>query len=214
MSTDRRVVLASDNAGKLREMRALLGKVDLMPQGELGIEGAEETAATFVENALLKARHAARESGLAAIADDSGLVVHALGGAPGVCSARYAGEPKSDAANNAKLIAALRGALSARGGPSRSPALRALDRSAHFHCTLVFLRSQDDPDPIIVSRCWSGVIVDEPRGSNGFGYDPHFLVESRGCTAAELDADTKNALSHRGQACRALAELLAKAGDA
>ena len=199
MSTDRRVVLASDNAGKLRELRTLLADVELIPQGELGIEGAEETAVTFVENALLKARHAAQESGLATIADDSGLVVRALGGAPGVRSARYAGEPRSDAANNAKLVGALRGAQ---------------DRSAHFHCTLVFLRSQDDPDPIIVSRTWSGVIVDQPRGSNGFGYDPHFLVESRGCTAAELDADTKNALSHRGQACRALAELLAKAGDA
>ena len=197
MSTHRRVVLASDNAGKLREMRALLGDVDLTPQGELGIEGAEETAVTFVENALLKARHAARESGLAAIADDSGLVVRALGGAPGVRSARYAGEPKSDAANNARLIAALRGIP---------------DRSAHFHCTLVFLRSAEDPDPVIVSRAWRGVVVDQPRGSNGFGYDPHFLVESRGCTAAELDAATKNALSHRGQACRALAQLLAEAG--
>ena len=201
MSTvgSRRVVLASDNAGKLRELRSLFADVALIPQGELGIAGAEETAVTFVENALLKARHAAEESGLPAIADDSGLVVHALGGAPGVRSARYAGEPKSDAANNAKLIRELRGAL---------------DRSAHFHCTLVFLRSQDDPDPIIVSRTWSGVIVDEPRGSNGFGYDPQFLVESRGCTAAELDSVTKNALSHRGQACRALAELLARADDA
>ncbi|MDE0690791.1 MAG: RdgB/HAM1 family non-canonical purine NTP pyrophosphatase [Gammaproteobacteria bacterium] len=200
MSTGRfrRVVLASDNAGKLREMQALLGGVDLLPQGELGIEGAEETAVTFVENALLKARHAARESGLAAIADDSGLVVRALGGAPGVWSARYAGEPKSDAANNAKLIAALRGAS---------------DRSAHFHCTLVLLHSAEDPDPVIVSRAWHGVVVDQPRGSNGFGYDPHFLLESRGCTAAELDAATKNALSHRGQACRALAELLAERGE-
>ena len=197
MSTNRRVVLASDNAGKLRELRALLADVELIPQGELGIEGAEETAVTFVENALLKARHAARESGLAAIADDSGLVVHALGGAPGVRSARYAGEPRSDTANNAKLIGALRGAR---------------DRSAHFHCTLVFLRSADDPDPVIVSRAWHGVVVDQARGSNGFGYDPHFLVESRGCTAAELDAATKNELSHRGQACRALAELLAEAG--
>ena len=195
----RRIVLASDNAGKLRELHSLFADVELIPQGELGIQGAEETAVTFVENALLKARHAARMSGLAAIADDSGLVVHALGGAPGVHSARYAGVPKSDAANNAKLIGALRGAP---------------DRSAHFHCTLAFLRSQDDPDPIIVSRAWSGVIVDEPRGSDGFGYDPHFLVESRGCTAAELDADTKNAISHRGQACRVLAELLAKAGVA
>ena len=200
MSTDRprRVVLASDNAGKLREMQALLGDVDLIPQGELGIQGAEETAVTFVENALLKARNAARESGLAAIADDSGLVVRALGGAPGVWSARYAGEPKSDAANNAKLIAALRGTS---------------DRSAHFHCTLVFLRSAEDPDPVIISRAWHGVVVDQPRGSNGFGYDPHFLVESRGCTAAELDAATKNALSHRGQACRALAQLLAERGE-
>lgn len=200
MATDlsRRIVLASDNAGKLRELRALFAGVELIPQGELGIEGAEETAVTFVENALLKARHASQVSGLPAIADDSGLVVHALGGAPGVFSARYAGEPKSDAANNAKLMQALRGIE---------------ERSAHFHCTLVFLRSADDPDPTIVSRTWQGRIVDEPRGSNGFGYDPHFFVESRGCTAAELDAETKNALSHRGQACRALAELLGKARE-
>ena len=191
-----RIVLASDNAGKLRELRELFRDVELIPQGDLGIEGAEETAVTFVENALLKARHAARMSGLAAIADDSGLVVHALGGKPGVRSARYAGEPKSDAANNAKLMEALRGIK---------------DRSAHFHCTLVFLGAADDPDPIIVSRTWRGMIVDEPRGSNGFGYDPHFLVESLDSTAAQLDAATKNALSHRGQACRALAERLAKA---
>lgn len=191
----RRIVLASDNPGKLRELRALFAGVELIPQGELGIEGAEETAVTFVENALLKARHAAQMSGLPAMADDSGLVVHALGGAPGVYSARYAGEPKSDAANNAKLMQALRGIK---------------DRSAHFHCTLVFLRSADDPDPTIVSRTWHGRIVDEPRGSNGFGYDPHFFVESRGSTAAELDAATKNAISHRGQTCRALAELLGR----
>ena len=193
--SDRRVVLASDNPGKLRELRTLLADVELIPQGQLGIEGADETAATFVENALLKARHAARASGLAAIADDSGLVVHALGGVPGVRSARYAGEPTSDAANNAKLMAALHGVR---------------DRSAHFHCTLVHLRSADDPDPIIVSRTWRGVVVDESRGDNGFGYDPHFLIESQGCTAAELDAATKNALGHRGQACRALADILAR----
>ena len=192
----RRIVLASDNPGKLRELRALFTEVELIPQRELGIEGAKETAVTFVENALLKARHAARVSGLAAIADDSGLVVHALGGAPGVFSARYAGEPKSDAANNAKLMDALRGVQ---------------DRSAHFHCTLVYLRSADDPDPTIVSRTWHGRIVDEPRGDNGFGYDPHFWIDSRRCTAAELDAATKNSLSHRGQACRALAEFLEKA---
>lgn len=191
----RRIVLASDNPGKLRELRALFAGVELIPQGELGVEGAEETAVTFVENALLKARHAAQVSGLPAMADDSGLVVRALGGAPGVHSARYAGEPKSDAANNAKLMQALRGIE---------------DRSAHFHCTLVFLRSADDPDPTIVSRTWHGRIVDEPRGSNGFGYDPHFFVESRGSTAAELDAATKNAISHRGQTCRALAELLGR----
>ncbi len=193
--SDRRVVLASDNPGKLRELRTLLADVELIPQGQLGIKSADETAATFVENALLKARHAARASGLAAIADDSGLVVHALGGAPGVRSARYAGEPTSDAANNAKLMAALHGVR---------------DRSAHFHCTLVHLRSADDPDPIIVSRTWRGVVVDESRGDNGFGYDPHFLIESQGCTAAELDAATKNALGHRGQACRALADILAR----
>ena len=196
MTARPRVVVATGNAGKLRELGALLPRVDLLPQSDFDIDGVDETGLTFVENAILKARHAAELSGLPAIADDSGLVVPALDGAPGVRSARYAGEAAGDAANNAKLIAALRGAD---------------DRSAWFHCTLVHLRAATDPAPTIVSGRWRGRIVDEPRGSNGFGYDPYFWVEELGLTAAELPADTKNRLSHRGQACRALAKLLAQA---
>ena len=192
-----KVVLASGNRGKLRELAALLTPlgVELTTQGELGIDGAEETGCTFVENALLKARHASRLAELPAIADDSGLAVDALGGAPGVFSARYAGVsgPGADAANNAKLI----------------KALAAQDnRRAHFHSVMVFLRHPDDPTPIIADGRWDGVIVDEPKGSNGFGYDPHFLVPALGLTAAELAAERKNALSHRGQAAKQLVTAL------
>ena len=193
---NKRIVVATGNAGKVRELALALGPLGctLATQRELGIESVAETGTTFVENALIKARHAATRSGLPAIADDSGLVVPALCGAPGVRSARYAGEDATDAANNAKLLRALDGIN---------------DRSAYFYCALVYLASADDPTPRIATACWHGVIVDDARGSNGFGYDPHFLVPELGETAAELSVERKNAISHRGQASRRLAELLA-----
>ena len=186
-----KIVLASNNAGKLAELQAMLAPLgmDLVRQADLGIGEAEEPFRTFVENALAKARHAARETGLPALADDSGLCVPALGGRPGVLSARYAGEPKSDIANNAKLIADLHGAG---------------DRSAHFYCVIVLVRSADDPQPIIADGEWHGEIIEEARGTGGFGYDPHFFVPSLEQTAAELDAELKNTLSHRASAMRHL----------
>ncbi len=192
-----RVVVATGNAGKVRELCAALSRLrlDLVTQAQLGIDPIPETASTFVENALAKARHATSVSGLPAIADDSGLVVNALGGAPGIRSARYAGDGATDADNNAKLLAALEGVE---------------DRAAHFTCSLVYLASADDPAPAIATGRWHGLIVDSPRGDNGFGYDPHFHVPSLDCTAAELPVVDKNRLSHRGQACRQLAALLSR----
>jgi XTP/dITP diphosphohydrolase len=186
-----RLVLASGNAGKLREFRRLLEPlgIEVVPQAELGIEEAEEPHVTFVENALAKARHASARSGLPALADDSGVCVDALRGEPGVHSARYAGEPRSDARNNERLVAALAGVA---------------DRRAHYYCVLVLVRHADDPEPIMAEGRWDGRIVDEPRGSGGFGYDPHFEDLETGLTGAELPLDRKNALSHRGQAMRAL----------
>ena len=186
-----RLVLASNNAGKLREFRRLLAPlgVDVVPQGELGIPEADEPHITFVENALAKARHASALASLPALADDSGVCVRALGGAPGVQSARYAGEPKSDARNNAKLVAALQGVT---------------DRRAHYACVLVLVHHAADPEPIIAEGQWHGIIVDTPRGDGGFGYDPHFLDETTGMTGAELPLERKNELSHRGKAMRAL----------
>ena len=186
-----RLILASNNAGKLKEFAELLGPIgfELHPQGEFNVPEAEEPFGTFVENALQKARHAARLTGLPALADDSGVCVNALGGAPGVYSARFAGEPKSDARNNAKLIADL--------------AAHA-DKSAYYYCVLVYVRHADDPQPVIADGVWRGQIVDAPRGVNGFGYDPHFLLAEFGRTAAELAPEEKNAVSHRGQALRAL----------
>jgi XTP/dITP diphosphohydrolase len=186
-----RLVLASGNAGKLREFRRLLAPlgIDVVAQSELGIADADEPYVTFVENALAKARHASQQSGLPALADDSGVCVRALDGAPGVLSARYGGEPKSDARNNAKLIAALQGVA---------------DRRAHYACVLVLVRRFDDPEPIISEGAWHGTIVDTPRGSGGFGYDPHFLDTASGLTGAELPLERKNELSHRGKAMRAL----------
>jgi XTP/dITP diphosphohydrolase len=186
-----RLCLASNNEGKLREFRRLLGPlgIEVLAQGELGIPEAEEPHLTFVENALAKARHASRHAGMPALADDSGVCVAALGGAPGVQSARYAGEPKSDARNNAKLIEALRGVA---------------DRSAHYYCVLVLVRHPDDPQPIIAEGAWNGRVVDTPRGSGGFGYDPHFEDAATGLTGAELPLARKNELSHRGIALRAL----------
>ncbi|WP_374343688.1 RdgB/HAM1 family non-canonical purine NTP pyrophosphatase [Azonexus sp.] len=191
----KKLVLASNNAKKMKELNALLAPLgfEVIPQGTLGIPEAEEPHVTFVENALAKARHAAAHSGLPALADDSGLCVRALGGAPGVISARYAGEPKSDARNNEKLLADL---------------ADQTDRRAHFVSCLVLCRSADDPQPIIAEGEWHGEIVDQYRGDGGFGYDPLFFVPEFGQTAAELDADTKNRVSHRGRAMQKLIERL------
>ena len=187
----RTVVLASNNAGKLEEFSSLLAPLGLAlrKQSELGISEAEEPHATFVENALAKARHVAQLSGLPALADDSGVCVPALGGAPGVLSARFAGEPKSDARNNQKLIHDL--------------SIHE-DKSAYYYCVLVYLRHAQDPQPVIAEGRWDGEIIATPRGANGFGYDPHFWIPSLNKTAAELSAEEKNQLSHRGQALRAL----------
>jgi len=186
-----RLVLASGNAGKLREFRRLLAPlgIDVIEQAELGIAEPDEPHVTFVENALAKARHAAAHAKLPALADDSGICVRALGGAPGVLSARYAGEPKSDARNNAKLIAAL---------------ATVADRRAHYACVLALVRHAEDPEPIIAEGAWHGTIIDTPRGTGGFGYDPHFLDSETGLTGAELPLERKNELSHRGKAMRAL----------
>ncbi len=191
----KKLVLASNNAKKMKELNALLAPLgfEVIPQGQLDIPEAEEPHCTFVENALAKARHAARHSGLPALADDSGLCVKALGGAPGVISARYGGEPKSDARNNEKLLAEL----------ASQP-----DRRAHFVSCLVLCRSADDPQPIIAEGEWHGEILPALRGDGGFGYDPLFFVPEFGKTAAELDAETKNRVSHRGQAMQVLIERL------
>jgi XTP/dITP diphosphohydrolase len=192
----RRLVLASGNAGKLREFRALLAplEVQVISQAELAIESAAEPHETFVENALAKARHAAAASGLPALADDSGLSCPALDGAPGVRSARFAGDDAADGENNAALLRQLAGAA---------------DRSGHYTCVLVALRAPDDPEPIIAEARWYGQIIEAPRGTHGFGYDPHFLLQELGRTAAELDPDQKNRISHRGQAMAELARKLA-----
>ena len=189
--TIERLVLASNNAGKLRELSAMLAPlgIEVVTQSSLGVAEAEEPHITFVENALAKARHASAETGLPALADDSGLCVTALGGRPGVLSARYAGEPKSDFANNARLIADLHGIE---------------DRRAHFYSVIVLVRSADDPQPLIADGEWHGEIVETPRGEGGFGYDPHFFVPSLEQTAAELAPELKNTLSHRAAAMRHL----------
>lgn len=185
------LVLASNNAGKLAEFAQLLAPLGfaIKSQRELDIPEAEEPFGTFVENALAKARHASQLSGLPALADDSGICVPALGGAPGVQSARYAGEPRSDAANNAKLV--------------RDIAAHA-DKSAYYYCVLVMVRHADDPQPIIADGVWHGQLIEQPRGQGGFGYDPYFFLPSLGKTAAELSSEEKNNLSHRGQALRVL----------
>jgi XTP/dITP diphosphohydrolase len=192
-----RIVLASGNAGKLAEMRQILADagIELVAQGELGIADAEETASTFVENALLKARHAARVSGLPALGDDSGLCVDELGGAPGLLSARYAGRHGDSAANIAKLLDSLRDVPDSQ-------------RGAHFHCSIVLLAHSDDPAPLIAEGRWHGRILHAPRGDRGFGYDPVFLDQANNLCAAELDPIVKNRISHRGQALARLRELL------
>lgn len=193
----REIVLASRNAGKLAELQALLGPLGyrLRTIAEFADDAAEEPAPSFVENAVLKARHAARRSGLPALADDSGLEVAALGGAPGVRSARYAGETARDADNNARLLQALQGVPDAQ-------------RGARYFCALAWLRHADDPVPVIAQGQWRGRIADAPRGDRGFGYDPLFWVETHGCTAAELAPALKNRLSHRARAAAALLQAL------
>lgn len=191
------LVLASTNAGKLKEFKELLSpmKLDVRLQSEFGVQEVEETGLTFVENALLKAREASRVSGLPALADDSGLEVDALHGAPGIYSARYAGEPKSDARNNEKLLSELSDCAEGQ-------------RTGRYWCVLVYLRHAEDPVPIIVQRSWDGEILAHPRGENGFGYDPLFWLPDQGMSVAELASDTKNRLSHRGRALQGLVEFL------
>lgn len=190
----REVVVASGNAGKLREFAAMLSAAgfELVPQSAFGVQPAAEDAPTFIENAIAKARHAARATGRPALADDSGLEVDALAGAPGVHSARFAGPDADDEANNAKLLAALE-------------AVPETQRTARFRAVLVFLRDPDDPVPVIAEGAWEGRIGTQASGSGGFGYDPLFVLAD-GRTAAELEASEKNRLSHRGRALRALAE--------
>ena len=191
----KQVVIASGNAGKLREIARILEPLGMeaQPQGNFGVPECPEPHVTFIENCIAKARHAAAHTGLPALADDSGICVDALNGAPGVYSARYAGEPKSDQRNNEKLIEALQGQS---------------NRKAHYYCVIVYVRYADDPQPLIGEGRWHGEIIDTPRGDGGFGYDPYFLVPEFGKTGAELDMDTKNGLSHRGQALRELAAKL------
>ena len=190
----REIVLASNNAGKLREFSALFDPLGLrlLPQSSFNVEEAEEPYQTFLENALTKARHAAAATGLPALADDSGLCVNALGGAPGVLSARYAGEPKSDQRNNRLLVETMS---------------RHADKSAYYYCVLVLVRHANDPQPIIADGTWAGEVIDVPQGEGGFGYDAHFWLPSQQHTAAALSPAEKNRCSHRGQALR---ELIAK----
>ena len=188
-----KVVLATGNQGKAREFRALLEPLgyEIVLQSELGIKSPEETGLSFIENALIKARHAAKESSLMAIADDSGLCVDALNGAPGIYSARYSGEHGDDKANNRKLLEELK-------------KVKADKRTARYCCALALVRSGDDPVPLIVQESWEGAIGFEERGQEGFGYDPFFLVKGRKLTAAQLPPQTKNLMSHRGKALQKL----------
>ena len=189
-----KIIFASHNAGKIRELRALLSRfnIEIIPQAELGISEADETGLTFVENALLKARHAAAHTGLPAIADDSGLEVFALHGKPGIHSARYAEDPKK---NIEKLLFQLQ-------------AMPDEKRAARFYCALTYLAYPEDPTPLICQGAWEGSILKAPQGKDGFGYDPIFYVSSEKCSAAELSLDKKNQLSHRGQALQILVEKL------
>ena len=190
-----KLVIASGNAGKLREIRHLLEPlgIEVLPQSAFNITEIEEPYCTFVENALAKARHASKSSGLPALADDSGICVNALNGGPGVYSARYAGEPKSDERNSQKLVDVLR----------NQP-----DRRAHYYCVMVLVRQADDPQPIIADGVWHGQIILEPRGEGGFGYDPYFFLPDLGKTGAELPMEQKNQISHRGKTLARLAECI------
>ena len=198
----RQLVLASDNQGKLKELTALLSDrgFSVVGQGDLDVTPAEETGETFIENAILKARNAARQTGRPAIADDSGIEVDVLKGAPGVYSARFAGDNATDSDNVAKLL-------------SQLTDVQSEDRKARFRCLMVYLRRADDPAPLICEGTWSGKVTLTPSGENGFGYDPVFWVPDEGCTAAELNPARKNVLSHRAQALKQLvAELTTRAG--
>ena len=190
-----KIVLASGNAGKLREFQQLLAGCgfDVVPQSAYQVDNADETGLTFVENAIIKARHACHHTGLPAIADDSGLEVDALNGRPGIYSARYAGVGASDGDNNAKLLQELH-------------AVPEAQRTARYHCVLAFMRHAEDPTPLLCHGSWAGRILTAARGQGGFGYDPLFFVQTHGCAAAELDKDEKNRISHRGMA---MADLLA-----
>lgn len=190
------VVLATGNAGKVREFSGLLAGLGLevITQSELDVTDAEETGLSFVENAILKARNAARQTNLSALADDSGIVVDALDGRPGIYSSRYS-ETGESADNNVKLLTELQGVPEAQ-------------RTARFHCCIVFVRNESDPVPMIAQASWEGVILNAPSGERGFGYDPLFFVPTHDCTAAELDMDEKNRISHRGQAMQVLREML------
>ena len=192
-----KLVLATSNAGKLAELRPLLAEAgyELVAQADLGVGDAVEDGRTFLENALIKARHASEATGLPALADDSGLVVDALGGAPGLYSARYAGRHGDSAANNAKLLSEMEGLVGTR-------------RRAHFYCVLVLLRHPDDPQPLVAEGVWPGLVLEAARGDGGFGYDPVFFVPAHGVSAAELEPHLKNRISHRGQALARLRERL------
>lgn len=196
-----KVVLASTNVGKLKELGALLKQVDLevVSQRDFDIDDAVEDGLSFVENAIIKARHAAHLSGLPAIADDSGLEVDALEGAPGIYSARFAGSHGDDAANNQKLLDELKG-------------IHKAQRTARFQCVMVYLRHAEDPVPIIAQGTWEGRILEAPQGDHGFGYDPLFWVEDHGCSSAELSKAQKNAISHRGKALNALLDAMKRRG--
>lgn len=190
-----KLVIASNNKGKLLEIRSLLDPlaIEVFPQSEFNIPEVDEPFHTFVENALTKARHASKHAGLPALADDSGICVNALNGDPGIKSARFAGEPKSDQRNNQKLVDMLK---------------NQVDRSAYYYCIIVLLRHANDPQPVIVDGVWQGEIILEPKGTGGFGYDPYFYLPELGKTAAELPAEQKNRISHRGKALTKLAEYI------
>lgn len=197
MTSTQTLVLASGNVGKLKEFNELLAPLgfDVHPQADYGVHDVAETGVTFVENALIKAREASRQCGLPALADDSGLEVDALQGAPGIYSARYAGEPKSDQRNNAKLLEALQACPEGQ-------------RTARYWCVLVYLRHPEDPVPVIVQRSWEGEVLAHPRGEGGFGYDPLFWLPDQSMSVAELPSETKNRLSHRGRALTGLVDVL------
>lgn len=193
----KKLVIATGNQGKLKEIQALLAPlaIEVLPQSDFNIPEADEPYFTFIENALTKARHASLHSGMHALADDSGICVDALQGAPGIHSARFAGEPKSDERNNQKLLEALKGVE---------------NRQAHYYCVMVLVRSPEDPQPLIAQGVWQGRILEAPHGDGGFGYDPLFLDDKTGKTGAELPMDIKNRISHRGHALRDMVHMIEK----